>query len=45
MCSIEEKCKGNYYSIYSIIFHIEICISVFEFFSINPPMIIEEPTC
>lgn len=45
MCSKEEKCKGNYYSIYSITFHIEICVSVFEFFSIKPPMIIEEPTC
>lgn len=33
---VEETCKGNYYCIYSIIFHIEICTSLFELFSIKP---------
>lgn len=32
---VEEKYKGNYYSIYSRIFHIEICASLFELFDIK----------
>lgn len=33
----EGKYKGNYYSIYSIIFHIETCTSLFELFGIEIP--------
>lgn len=34
---VEKKYNGNYYSIYSIVFCIEICTSLFELFSIKNP--------
>lgn len=37
MLQWKKNIKGNYYSIYSIIFHIEICTSLFELFSIKKP--------
>lgn len=34
---VEKKYNSNYYSIYSIVFYIEICTSLFELLGIKNP--------